>query len=178
MGYRSDVAFCLTVDEYDPKDEEKYQTYKKMLGFFKLSEFYRIVSAGGYKCVESKELGWSWRCGSIYFCASGWKWYDGYDAVEAYEQLWEQMIGLAEGQSHDGERVPISGRFVRSGEEIEDIVYDEFGSDPDYEMAYVSKVFDFQRNDVLGETESEKEPDEQVPADAHPCGQDANQEAA
>ena len=150
MGYRSDVAFCLTVDGYNPNDDEKYQTYKKMLGFFKLSDFYQIMQHPDYNCVERKELGWSWREGAIYFCANGWKWYDGFSCVEAYGQLWEQMIEL----SNQG--VPISGYFMRSGEELDDTSGDEFGSDPDYEMAYVSKIFDFQRTECLGRTESEK----------------------
>ena len=166
MGYRSDVAFTLTIDSYNSEDVGMRNKFKYVVGMFKLTDFYRVITSPSYDCINGKELGWSWRDGSITFCVTGWKWYDGYESVEAYEQMWKAM------QNIDG----VSGYFMRSGEEMDDNVTDDFGEHPDWDLAYISKVFDFQRGDYLGVTESEEGTDEQVQTDTHPCGQDADQE--
>lgn len=159
MGYRSDVAFTLTIDGYDPRNDEDYANFKKMLGFFKLSDFYNIVTQPDYDCVKSKELGWSWRDGAITFHVTGWKWYNGFKCVEAFDALWAQFEDLS------NEGIPMSGYFMRSGEEMDDNDQNDFGEAPDWDMAYVSKIFDFQRSDYLGVTDSEKGTDEQVQTD-------------
>ena len=140
-GYRSDVAFTLTVNGYETGHPDPRDTFKKMLGFFKLSEFYRVVTSPQYKCVDCKELGWSWRDGSITFCVSGWKWYEGYTVVEAFDEMWKQMRSLAE---KNDPPVPISGYFIRSGEEMDDTHSASFGEQPDWDMGYVSKTFHFE----------------------------------
>ena len=171
MGYRSSVAFCFTVDNYDLDKQECRDTFKKMLGFFKLSEFYSIVTQPTYNCIKSKELGWSWREGMIVFSVDDWKWYDSFPSVQAFEELWERLQELS------NQDVPISGRFVRSGEDLEDNEENDFGEQPEWELAYINKSMTVDAGcNILGVTENEEGADEQVPADQNHCGQDADQE--
>jgi hypothetical protein len=126
MGYRSEVGFVLSVDGYDKKNTDSREQFKSLLGFFKLSEFYTIATSPEYdlKKSDADGTGIGWKDGCVMFYASQWKWYEGYPIVEAYASLWEQMQGL------DG----ISGYFCRVGEEIDDIVEETFGDDPNYDF--------------------------------------------
>ena len=164
MGYRSEVAFTLTVDGYFDGDKGKAK-FKAMLGFFKLSEFYRLATDSHYDCIKGGELGWSVNEGRIAFNVQDWKWYEGFPIVDAFDELWRNMSKL------DG----ISGYFMRSGEDIGDVHEQDFGEEPDWDFAHVCKHMEVNTN-VLGETESEEGTDEQVQTDTHPCGQDADQE--
>lgn len=171
MGYRSSVAFCFTVDNYDNTKPEHRDTFKKMLGFFKLSEFYQLMQQPTYYCIKNKELGWSWREGMIVFSVDDWKWYDSFPSVQAFNVLWRQMEGLS------NQDVPISGRFVRMGEDMDDNEENDFGEQPEWELAYINKSMTVDAGcNILGETQSEEESDAEVQTDTHPCGADANKE--
>ena len=80
------------------------------------------------------------------FSADDWKWHDGYDIVEGFHKLWEQMKGL------DG----ISGYFCRVGENHGDVEEMEFGDDPNYEFF---RPYSYLQLDdtIIGEFEVEKE---------------------
>jgi hypothetical protein len=124
MGYRSEVGAVFSVDEWhgEPEDIAKHKLkYKEMIGLIKLSRFYELMN----QSTEDKQC-IGWRAGAFYFHAENWKWYPDYDVVEAWDELWTQM------QEVEG----ISGRFLRVGEEVEDIVSEEFGEYPDYDACY------------------------------------------
>jgi len=119
MGYRSQVGGVFSVDGWngEPEDIAKYKLkYKEMIGFIKLSEFYRIMQEEDKDCI-------GWRAGSFYFYAQDWKWYPQYEVVQAWDKLWASM------QEVEG----ISGYFCRVGEETADIVQEDFGDEPDFE---------------------------------------------
>lgn len=145
MGYRSQVAFVLSVDLYDgaiPKDVEKF---KSLVGFFKLSDFYSIGTNEDYELhkQQSGGQGIGWKDGNVMFYAEDWKWYDGYDIVEAWKTLWEQMQDL-EG---------ISGYYCRVGEQTDDIEEREFGEDPNYDFFRPHSYLQID-DTIIGEFES------------------------
>ena len=152
MGYRSQVAFVLSVDDYDKARPEDVERFKALVGFFKLSEFYAIGTNEDYALHKSEHgQGIGWKDGCVMFHAEDWKWYEGYDIVEAFNKLWEQMQGL-EG---------ISGYFCRVGEEQGDIQEEEFGEDPNYEFF---RPYSYLQLDdtIVGDFESEPTTEEKV----------------
>lgn len=146
MGYRSQVAFVLSVDEYDKAKKESQEKFKALVGFFKLSDFYAIGTNEDYELhkPQADGQGIGWKDGNVMFHANDWKWYDGYDIVEAYKTLWMQMKDI-EG---------ISGYYCRVGEEHGDTEEDEFGNDPNYEFF---RPYSYMQLDdtIIGEFESE-----------------------
>lgn len=153
MGYRSEVAFVLSVNNYNEKNTESQEQFKALLGFFKLSEFYTVATIPEYdlKKPDADGTGIGWKDGCVMFYASQWKWYDGYDIVEAFKTLWEQMQGL------DG----ISGYFCRVGEEADDVTEETFGDDPNYEFFRPESYMQVE-DSIVGEFESEPTTEEKV----------------
>lgn len=152
MGYRSAVAFVLSVDGYDKAVVENRNKFKSLVGFFKLSEFYTIGTNDDYALHKPEHgQGIGWKGGCVMFHAEDWKWYDGYDIVEAFKALWEQMQGL------DG----ISGYFSRVGEETDDIVEETFGDDPNYDFFRPESYLQLD-DSIIGEFESEPTTEEKV----------------
>jgi hypothetical protein len=137
MGYRSQVGGVFSVDGWksEPETQEErniaINKYKEMIGFIKLSEFYRIMQEEDRNCI-------GWMAGSFYFYAQDWKWYPDYEVVKAWDKLWASM------QEVEG----ISGYFCRVGEETADIVQMDFGDEPDYEAFQPFSGMDC---DVMGE---------------------------
>jgi len=151
MGYRSDVAFCLSVNTYKVEggeweyDKEKF---KEMVGFFKLTKFYEIATDTGYNCVKNNNLGW--QKGEIIFYAEQWKWYSDYGIVQAFDEMWSQM------QDIEG----ISGYFMRVGEgdgDEPDVESQEFGDDPTYSYFGVQTSMYFSDDRTLGVTQTDEE---------------------
>ena len=146
MGYRSSVAFILSVDDYDRGNHEDREKFKSLVGFFKLSEFYAIGTSPDYALQKASAggQGIGWKDGNVMFHAEDWKWYEGYSIVDACEKLWEQMKGI-EG---------ISGYFCRVGEASDDVVETEFGDDPNYEFFRPHSYLSID-DTIIGEFESE-----------------------
>lgn len=168
MGYRSEVGFIFSVDGYDKTKEEDRQAFKALVGFFKLSEFYTIATGADYnlKKPDADGTGIGWKDGNVMFYASGWKWYDGYPLVDAYDRLWEQMENLSEDK-------PISGYFCRVGEDTGDIQENEFGEEPNYEFFYPRSYMQVD-DSIIGEFESEEETTQENTATAQPDCAGAN----
>ena len=167
MGYRSDVAFCLSVDKYQQEDKTwvfDRVKFKEMVGFFKLSKFYEEAVGAEYNLIKENNLGW--REGEIMFHAEHWKWYPDYDLVLAFDEMWKQM------QDIEG----ISGYFMRVGEgdgNEPDVFADEFGSDPTYHYFGASTSMYFNDDETLGRTETDEEgqtEQAQTHTDSQPCG--------
>ena len=127
MGYRSDIGAVISVDMWmmEPTTKENkdfaLNKYKEMIGLIKLSKFYELMNS-----TETDRTCIGWKNGEFFFHAQNWKWYPDYDVVIAWDELWEQM------QSIEG----VSGYFCRVGEELNDIVQDSWGDEPDYDCFY------------------------------------------
>lgn len=161
MGYRSSVAFCITVNQVQEKDPIRtdvngnpkvYWTYdkakfKEMVGFFKLSKFYEIATSPDYNLLDPKAPSLGWCDGAIMFNVDGWKWYDGYPIVDSFDELFESMEGI-EG---------ISGYFLRVGEESGDVEERQFGDDPDSTHFHAYTGMSFDGEGYLGEARTDEE---------------------
>lgn len=127
MGYRSRIGAVISVDgwthepETDDERDEMLLKYKEMIGLIKLSKFYGLMNL-----TETDRTCIGWKAGEFYFHAMDWKWYPDYDVVVAWDELWEQM------QAVEG----ISGYFCRVGEELDDIVQESWGDEPDFDAFY------------------------------------------
>jgi hypothetical protein len=169
MGYRSDVAFCISVDRYQQEDKTwvfDRAKFKEMVGFFKLTKFYEIAVSPEYDLIKSREPNLGWREGEIMFHVEQWKWYPDYDLVLAFDEMWKNM------QDIEG----ISGYFMRVGEgdgDEPDVENDEFGSDPQYTYFGASTSMYFNDDETLGRTETDEEgqtKQAQTHTDAQSCG--------
>jgi hypothetical protein len=151
MGYRSDVAFCLSVNSVRVEGGEwtfDRDKFKEMVGFFKLTEFYEQATVPEYDCIKQNQLGW--REGEIIFYAEQWKWYPDYDIVQAFKEMWDTM------QEIEG----ISGYFLRVGEgdgDQTDVENQEFGDDPQYSNFGVQTSMYFNDDTTLGVTQTDEE---------------------
>ncbi len=63
---------------------------------------------------------------------SGWKWYDSYPHIQAFECIWSTFKERFEGT--DDEAPDLNGAFIRVGEDDDDIDRRYFGDDP-YDLA-------------------------------------------
>ena len=157
MGYRSQIAFVLSVDNYDKAEKESQEKFKALVGFFKLSEFYAIGTNEDYALHKGEHgQGIGWKDGNVMFHAEDWKWYPDYSIVQAYDKLWEQMKVLSETQGKN-----ISGYFCRVGEETGDVEEDSFGDDPNYEF-FAPRSYMQLDDTVAGEFEVEPTTEEKV----------------
>jgi len=156
MGYRSDLAGCISVDRVliKPESGNSYYEYdkakfKEMIGFIKLSRFWEVWS----NSTDKDCFGWD--DGQFIFYGSDWKWYPDYDDVKAWDELWVQM------QNVEG----ISGYFCRVGEEIDDIETHEFGDDPCTDHFYPFSALSFNGKHILEkrDTDDEENKAEQAP---------------
>jgi len=141
MGYRSQVAGCISVDRVRKGDEYDYDKvkFKEMIGFIKLSRFWELWNSK----PDSESFGW--KDGAFILYGSDWKWYPDYDDVQAWNELWNSM------QDIEG----ISGYFCRVGEETDDIETEEFGDDPCYDFFQPFSALDFSGESFLGKRDTD-----------------------
>jgi hypothetical protein len=163
MGYRSQVAGCISVDKVliKPESGESYWDYdkakfKEMIGFIKLTKFYELWT-------ESDNDAFGWKDGAFIMHANDWKWYPDYPIVQAWEEMWTAM------QEIEG----ISGYFCRVGEDTDDVEQEEFGDDPCYDYFQPFTALSFEGDDFLGKRETDEEgqtEQAQTHTDAQSCG--------
>ena len=165
MGYRSQVAGCFSVDREERHDEQgkSYSYYdkakfKEMIGFIKLSRFYELWN------TKPDDESFGWEDGYFILYGSDWKWYEDYEDVKAWNELWHSMRQV-EG---------ISGYFCRVGEESDDIEEHNFGDDPCYEFFHTYSALSFDGNDFLGKRQTDDEEEQGEQASTNPqeksCG--------
>jgi hypothetical protein len=149
MGYRSQLAACISVDVVRREDERgsHYFDYdkakfKEMIGFVKLSKFYELWQIHNTADAES----FGWQNGKFILYGNDWKWYPSYPDVQAWDELWENM------QDIEG----ISGYFVRVGEENDDIEEMQFGDDPCYDHFHAFSALQFDGEDYLGKRDTDE----------------------
>ncbi len=148
MGYRSQVACCISVDTVKTEggDGKVVFTYdkakfKEMVGFIKLTRFWELWTRDS----DQDALGWD--NGYFILYGSGWKWYPDYEDVRAFHEMFNQLSDI-EG---------ISGYFMRVGEEHGDIEEDSFGDDPCYDFFNSVQAMDFRGESYLGKRNTDEE---------------------
>jgi hypothetical protein len=148
MGYRSQVACCISVDpvrtEQDGKTIYTYDKdkFKQMVGFIKLSKFWEL-----WNTTEADQKCFGWRNGKFMFYGEAFKWYPDYADVRAFHEMFNALSDI-EG---------ISGYFMRVGEEVGDVEEDQFGDDPNYDYFHSYTGMSFQGEDYLGERDTDEE---------------------
>ena len=112
MGYRSDGAIRIA----GPKDRMLAELGAlALLGDEHIRDALKelIVEADG---EDEAVLGLDY---------SGWKWYDSYSSIQAFEKIWDLFENV-----EDDEQTPVfSGAFIRFGENDDDTEYRTFGDE-------------------------------------------------
>jgi len=148
MGYRSEVAYGIKVDDIawsDQATEEEKNLSADGLFLLMLTEMQSDEVAG--KCFDSTHeindyLTINKEARTILFYSDSLKWYDSYKDVECHERLYEMMEDYANlYDSRQSMENPISCSFTRIGEEIEDIEEKGSGYDP-WSIMTVSRSID------------------------------------
>jgi hypothetical protein len=143
MGYRSNVVMQITADGKNTR------LMREFIGKIKLAheEFLN----------EWNEEDYGWNEHTFIFSVQDIKWYPSYPEVQRAEAIWE-LAKAMEG---------LSGKFIRLGEEDDDIEQHIFGND--YPDMYVLRDIDFDGS-MLGErkTADAQEQTEQAQADTQP----------
>lgn len=128
MGYRSEVAYGVKVDDVvvnDEATEEEKNVSADGLFLLMLTEMQGDEIAG--RCFDDTydinvHLTVNKEQRSIIFYEGGLKWYDSYKDVQAHERLYELMEEYA-GLYDDRNNMtnPVSCAFIRLGEEPDDV---------------------------------------------------------
>lgn len=149
MGYRSQVAGCISVDKEHNGSYDQAK-FKALVGFIKLSTFWERWNTKADQDV------FGWRDGYFILYGEDWKWYYDYPDVRAWNDLWDQLRNI-EG---------ISGYFLRVGEEHGDVEEMEFGEEPCKDHFFPTTSMYFSGDEYLGErvTDAKEEQAEQAPA--------------
>lgn len=139
MGYRSDVGFVIRIDTTCETPEAKF---KELIGKIKL------IGEDFFSGWEKECYGWGKRDGHwmFSFFTNDVKWYEAYPGVQAVDQI----LSLAR------EMPEVSWRFVRMGENEEDVEYQDHGDEAydlhDYVHAVRYIQFD---EELLGKQETD-----------------------
>ena len=144
MGYRSEVAYGVRVDEVNlgenATEEEKNLSAD---GIFLLMLTEMQGDEVAKKCFDSTNeindyLTINKENRTIKFYADSLKWYDNYKDVKAHERLYEIMEEYAEQYGSETMNNPVSCAFIRIGEEADDVEERGGGYDP-WNIMYVSR---------------------------------------
>ncbi len=144
MGYRSDVAYGVRVDEVNlgaNATEEEKNLSADGIFLLMLTEMQQDSIAG--RCFDSTydinvHLTVNKENRTIAFYEDGLKWYDSYADVKAHERLYQIAEEYAEQYGSETMNNPVSCAFVRVGEEIDDVEERGGGYDP-WSIMYVTR---------------------------------------
>jgi hypothetical protein len=144
MGYRSDVAYGVRVDEVNLGEnatEEEKNLSADGIFLLMLTEMQQDEVAG--KCFDStydinEHLTVNKENRTIAFYEDGVKWYESYADVKAHERLYEIAEEYAEQYGSETMNNPVSCAFIRIGEETDDVEERGGGYDP-WNIMYVSR---------------------------------------
>jgi hypothetical protein len=144
MGYRSDVAYGVRVDEVNLGEnatEEEKNLSADGIFLLMLTEMQQDEVAG--KCFDSTydinvHLSVNKENRTIAFYEDGLKWYESYADVKAHERLYEIAEEYAEQYGSETMNNPVSCAFIRIGEETDDVEERGGGYDP-WNIMYVSR---------------------------------------
>jgi len=144
MGYRSDVAYGVKVDEVNLGEnatEKEKNLSADGIFLLMLTEMQQDEVAG--KCFDSTydinvHLTVNKENRTIAFYEDGLKWYESYADVKAHERLYEIAEEYAEQYGSETMNNPVSCAFIRIGEETDDVEERGGGYDP-WNIMYVSR---------------------------------------
>ena len=144
MGYRSDVAYGVRVDEVNLGEnatEEEKNLSADGIFLLMLTEMQQDEVAG--KCFDStydinEHLTVNKQNRTIAFYEDGVKWYESYADVKAHERLYQIAEEYAEQYGSETMNNPVSCAFIRIGEETDDVEERGGGYDP-WNIMYVSR---------------------------------------
>ena len=144
MGYRSEVAYGVRVDEVNLGEnatEEEKNLSADGIFLLMLTEMQGDEVAG--KCFDSTNeindyLTINKEARTIKFYADSLKWYDNYKDVKAHERLYAIAEEYAEQYGSETMNNPVSCAFIRIGEETDDVEERGGGYDP-WNIMYVSR---------------------------------------
>ena len=144
MGYRSDVAYGVRVDEVNLSEnatEEEKNLSADGIFLLMLTEMQQDEVAG--KCFDetydiNKHLTVNKQNRTIAFYQDGLKWYDSFEDVKAHERLYEIAEEYGEQYGSETMNNPVSCAFIRIGEETNDVEERGGGYDP-WNIMYVSR---------------------------------------
>lgn len=144
MGYRSDVAYGIRVDEVNLGEnatEQEKSLSADGIFLLMLTEMQQDPIAG--KCFDDTydinvHLTVNKENRTISFYEDGLKWYDSYKDVQAHERLYEMMEDYAEEYGSETMNNPVSCAFIRIGEEVDDVEERGSGYDP-WSIMYITR---------------------------------------
>ena len=144
MGYRSDVAYGIRVDEVNLGEnatEQEKSLSADGIFLLMLTEMQSDPIAG--KCFDDTydinvHLTVNKENRTISFYEDGLKWYDSYKDVQAHERLYEMMEDYAEEYGSETMNNPVSCAFIRIGEEVDDVEERGSGYDP-WSIMYITR---------------------------------------
>ena len=144
MGYRSDVAYGVRVDEVNLGEnatEQEKSLSADGIFLLMLTEMQGDPIAG--KCFDDTydlnvHLTVNKENRTISFYQDGLKWYDSYKDVQAHERLYEMMEDYAEEYGSETMNNPVSCAFIRIGEEVDDVEERGSGYDP-WSIMYITR---------------------------------------
>ena len=137
MGYRSDVAMVILRSSIDAPSVPEMLALAKTAGVITDTLFADHWNDEDYGWTEDR----------LAFHVTDVKWYESYAGVRGIEDLW---AFFAENLGDDDRAY--EGKFVRIGEESQDIEEKEFGWGSDtHDMVYVNRSIEVDfRKDILG----------------------------
>lgn len=139
MGYRSSVESIIYGD---PERVDLFVVKHKILGLddSAFEHFKESITVQDYEenvWGENNEVAGKRKMKVIHLCGDGWKWYEDYADVKAWEDL---LL--------DAEEFGLDYEFVRVGEESDDIVRRSSGDDSGhlYPETYINCSLPIERN--------------------------------
>ena len=147
MGYRSEIAYGVRVDEINlGEDATEHEKSLSADGIFllMLTEMQSDPIAG--KCFDDTydinvHLTVNKEQRTIMFSEGGLKWYDSYKDVQAHERLYQIMEEYAEEYDSETMNNPVSCVYIRIGEEPDDVEERGSGYNP-WSIATIDRGID------------------------------------
>ena len=124
MGYRSDVAYTIRfVSDDDTKNRQSFYTFLAEAKSKAATAACFTEETGQWSefVVDEKQF-------RINFYAEGVKWYESYEDVKCHEAL----VSLAKEWADESDNPEIGYKFVRIGEDDDDIEFDDEDDDDDF----------------------------------------------
>jgi len=133
MGYYSEVAFAIRGKKEDVIPVLVTYRNKGLLAKDALDECTYREAAGIVTILYHNE---------------STKWYDDFDEVKALNELYNLFRDIDDDLTRDEE---FEGRFIRIGEESDDVIEREFGADP-WDMLSYSRMIDINVSNTREDT--------------------------
>lgn len=143
MGYRSNVVAVFYTTS-DPKNEQAHERNEAKLKLFMDENFPAEWKKPEWAEPDEGLTMLENDTGLLYeFKVNDVKWYEGYEAVQKFDEFWQKFVELADGVDVDeeGDEPPEwACEFIRVGENTDDIE-EKSSNDTEYVLS-VSRIID------------------------------------